>query len=76
MIEEMQANGVPIDGVGIQYHVGPGSLWNWNEPITRETTANVIKRFGDLGLQVHITEIDVVLCESEPCEYTQENLEI
>merc|ERR1712226_901803 len=46
-------------------------------PISRETTAEVIRRFGELGIQVHITEIDVDLCDPNdpnPCEETPENL--
>ena len=45
--------------------------------ISRETTADVIRRFGDLGLQVHVTEIDVNLCaddEPSPCEETPEKI--
>jgi endo-1,4-beta-xylanase len=44
--------GVPIDGVGFQMHVfldGP----------TRQDLAANMRRLGDLGLQVHITEMDV-----------------
>ena len=44
MIEGMQSRGVPIDGMGLQYHVGV------NNPPTREHVAAVIKSFGDLGL--------------------------
>lgn len=81
MIQSIQDAGIKIDGVGIQYHVGPQSKWNPGYqphlPITRETTAAVIKTFGDMGLQVQITEIDVDLCDAslqEPCVATEENL--
>ena len=78
MIKEMQEKNVPIDGVGIQFHVGPNSRWNeWNNggwPITRETTAKVIRTIGNLGLQVHITEIDVDLCSNPPCDVNDEEL--
>jgi len=53
MAEDMISNGVPIDGIGLQMHIHDDS------PPTREETAATIKMFGDLGLQVHITELDV-----------------
>ncbi|MDP6934517.1 MAG: endo-1,4-beta-xylanase, partial [Myxococcota bacterium] len=53
MVEQMLADGVPIDGVGMQVHVSAGSA---PEP---EDLAENIRRFGDLGLEVHITEMDV-----------------
>ena len=53
MIQGMQSRGVPIHGMGMQMHVSV------DNPPTREHIAAVIKRFGDLGLQVHVTELDV-----------------
>jgi GH35 family endo-1,4-beta-xylanase len=65
----------------MQYHVGPQSLWKAGNgtsvPISRQTTADVIRRIGELGIQVHITEIDVGLCDpkdTEPCVATPEKL--
>jgi len=46
---------VPIHGVGIQMHA---SLDNFPAP---ENIAANIKRFNNLGLEVHITEMDVRL---------------
>ena len=68
MIAGMQAEGVPIHGVGLQYHVSVG------DEITRESTAQLIKSFGDMGLQVHITEMDVNLCSMETCKVTTKAL--
>ena len=48
--------GIPIDGVGMQMHVRP----DWG--LTRSGIAAVIKDYGDIGLEVHITELDVELC--------------
>ncbi len=53
LVKGMKDRGIPIDGVGLQMHIGIGSRLN-----PASVTAN-IKRIGDLGLQVHITEMDV-----------------
>ena len=54
MIKSMQEKKIPIDGMGLQFHVDADG-GNMN----RQDVANTIKRFGELGLQVHITEMDV-----------------
>ena len=54
MIQGIQSKGIKIDGMGIQAHVRTGQ-----SNATRQDMAAAIKRFGDLGLQVHITELDV-----------------
>ena len=53
LIKELLKRNVPIHGVGFQMHV---SLDN---PPNPQKVAENIKRFTDLGLQVHITEMDV-----------------
>ena len=45
---------IQINGIGIQAHVGVDDGAN-----SRENVAKQIKKFGDLGLKVHITELDV-----------------
>ncbi|WP_188189145.1 endo-1,4-beta-xylanase [Nonomuraea sp. SYSU D8015] len=52
IVKDLQAQGVPIHGIGFQGHLGiqydyPG---DW---------ANVMRRFADLGLEVAVTELDV-----------------
>ena len=54
MIKSMQAKKIPIDGMGLQFHVDDNA-----GNLSRQDVANSIKRFGELGLQVHITEMDV-----------------
>ena len=54
MLKDFKRRGVPIDGVGLQLHV-PGP-----ELDSSALTAN-IARLTALGLQVHITELDVSL---------------
>lgn len=53
LVKSLLEKGVPIHGVGLQMHL---SLENPLNP--QEVEAN-IKRLNDLGLEVHITEMDV-----------------
>jgi endo-1,4-beta-xylanase len=54
LVKGMLSRGVPIGGVGLQFHItaGPGS-------VSPAGLDNNIARFAALGLQVHITELDV-----------------
>jgi len=54
MVKDFKHRGVPIDGVGLQMHVSQPNL------DTSVIAAN-IARLTALGLQVHITELDVTL---------------
>ncbi|MHB8627695.1 MAG: endo-1,4-beta-xylanase [Aggregatilineales bacterium] len=53
LVKDLKARGVPIDGVGLQMHVGID-----HPPNPTAVRAN-IARLGALGLQVQITEMDV-----------------
>lgn len=53
MIKNMTQRGIPIDGIGIQTHINLGDTLDYN------SIFNNFKRFSDLGLEVHITEMDV-----------------
>ncbi len=53
LVSGMKARGVPIHGVGLQMHVSISDY-----PLAEEIRAN-IQRLGDLGLTVHVTELDV-----------------
>ncbi|MEM1531122.1 MAG: endo-1,4-beta-xylanase [Candidatus Bathyarchaeia archaeon] len=53
LVKGLLEKGVPIHGVGLQMHI---SLEN--PPNPQEVAAN-IKRLNELGLEVHITEMDV-----------------
>jgi endo-1,4-beta-xylanase len=54
MVKDFKQRGVPIDGVGLQMHI-----LNLN-PDVKSIEQN-IRRFADLGVQVHITEMDVAV---------------
>jgi len=60
MVKDMKSRGIPIDGVGFQMHISVDYY-----PSFDQIAAN-IKRFGDLSLEVHITEMDVQC--SNPCD--------
>jgi len=55
LLQGLQQQGIPIDGVGLQMHV-----WLDGPPTPAELRTN-IQRLAALGLQVHITEMDVRL---------------
>ena len=57
--------GVPVHGVGLQMHVDLGAA-NWVEDLGTN-----IRRLAGLGLEVHVTELDVRL----PVPATAEHLE-
>ena len=52
LLEGLLADGVPVDGIGIQGH------WNINYP-DGGVLAEAIDRFAALGLEVQITELDI-----------------
>ena len=53
LVKDLKARGVPIDGVGLQMHVGV------DYPPNQAAIRANIARLGALGLQVQITEMDV-----------------
>ena len=60
MVESMKMRGIPIDGVGLQMHVGPSN----SGPSTAQFVANM-QRIAALGLEVLISEMDVDICSSD-----------
>jgi len=65
LVQGLQQQGIPLDGVGLQMHV-----WLWGPPTPAELRANM-QRLAALGLQAHITEMDVRL-QYSPDNETQE----
>jgi endo-1,4-beta-xylanase len=53
LLRSLLAEGVPIDGVGLQMHVSAN-----NRPSDAAIASNM-RRLADLGLRVHISEMDV-----------------
>jgi endo-1,4-beta-xylanase len=58
MVQDFKRRGVPINGVGLQMHIFD------LRPDVAGIEAN-IARFSALGIQVHITELDVALATDE-----------
>jgi endo-1,4-beta-xylanase len=53
LVKDLQARSIPVDAVGLQFHFAV------ENPIDYGSVARNIKRFKDLGLEVHITELDL-----------------
>jgi endo-1,4-beta-xylanase len=62
MAKRFKKNGVPLDGIGFQAHVG----LHFDDPAKLASFARNLKRFAKLGLELHITELDVRLNDSSP----------
>jgi endo-1,4-beta-xylanase len=60
LLKNLKAKGVPIDGVGLQMHL------DHNDPPRKADLIANINRLSDLGLEVQITEIDVLVGGSKP----------
>lgn len=54
LLRELKQRGVPVDGVGFQAHFVVG-----NGTPSRATLEQTFRRFADLGLKIHVTELDV-----------------
>lgn len=56
LVEKLQSKGVPVDGIGMQMHI---SL----EKPTLDDFEKTLKEFSELGLEIHITELDITVYE-------------
>lgn len=62
MAEDFKKRGIPLDGIGFQAHV---SL-KFDDPAKLVSFARNLERFAKLGLELHITELDVRLDDASP----------
>jgi endo-1,4-beta-xylanase len=60
MAQDFKARGVPIDGIGFQFHVD----LTFDDPNTLASVTSNFQRFAALGLEIHITELDIRLQDS------------
>mgnify|MGYP001594674762 CR=1 FL=1 len=60
MIQDLLQKKVPVHGIGFQMHRALGSDDKWlNKLPDLESMRKNFQRFADLGLEVHITEMDI-----------------
>jgi endo-1,4-beta-xylanase len=57
MAQDFVKRGVPLTGVGLEFHIDT----TFDTPANLTSLSQNIQRFGSLGLEVHITELDVRL---------------
>ena len=64
MIKKFQEEKIPIDGIGIQMHISltNPSLYNFE---------NTLKELSRLGLDIHITEMDITIYASSKESFTE-----
>lgn len=58
-IKNARQRGIPIDGVGMQMHI------DGTHPPTKDEVVSNMKRFGELGVEVYVTELDVNMNDVE-----------
>lgn len=62
MAKDFKKRGVPLDGIGFQTHI----TLKFDDPAKLASYARNLQRFADLGLELHITELDIRLTDSTP----------
>ncbi len=62
MAKDFKQRGVPLNGIGFQAHL----TLKFDESTKLESFARNLERFAKLGLELHITELDVRLDDASP----------
>ncbi|MFI5071874.1 MAG: endo-1,4-beta-xylanase [Terriglobales bacterium] len=60
MAQDFKTRGVPLDGIGFQLHID----LTFDNPATLASVTSNFQRFAALGLELHITELDIRLQDS------------
>lgn len=68
MASDFQKRGVPLAGIGFQEHL----TLEFDDPAKLKSFADNLRRFSALGLELHITELDVRLKDSSPATLNAE----
>jgi len=66
MAKDFKGRGVPLDGIGFQAHL----TLKFDDPAKLASFASNLDRFAKLGLELHITELDVRLDDSTPAAFS------
>lgn len=59
LVKDLLKRGVPIQGVGLQMHLSIAGSSKFPSPPTVQELEQNLCRFSDLGLEIHISEMDV-----------------
>lgn len=59
IVRDLLKRGVPIQGIGLQMHLSISGSGPFPAPPTVQELEQNLSRFSDLGLDLHITEMDV-----------------
>jgi endo-1,4-beta-xylanase len=65
MAQDFTTRGVPLDGIGFQFHVD----LSFDNPNVLASVASNFQRFAALGLAIHITELDIRLSDSSAASF-------
>ncbi len=65
MAQDFKNRGVPLDGVGFQLHID----LSFDDPTTLLSFTSNLQRFAALGLNLHITELDIRLADSSAASF-------
>ena len=68
MVDQLQSEGVPIDGFGLQTHIFSDQ---WGVP-DQASWVNFATALGERGLDVYITEFDVAIPTDSPAEIARQ----
>lgn len=66
MATDFKSRGIPLDGIGFQFHIDLG----FDSPATLASVSSNFARFAALGLDIHITELDIRIPDSSPASLT------
>ncbi len=69
LVQDLQAKGVPIDGIGMQMHI---SLTN---PSLRDFEA-ALEAYSQLGIEIHITELDITIYDNRQQSFDEASAEV
>lgn len=62
MVQDFKNRGVPVDGVGFQFHID----LNFDNPGNLASLKSNFDRFAALGVQIQVTELDIRVTDNSP----------